>query len=113
MEDKRVWLKWMELRVNNDVDAIKTPTGYIPRYEDLKKLFKEVLDKDYVEGDYLRQFTLRIPESLEKIERIVEVYQTKAKGVPEILFKVLQEQRDRLQALKEKHGDYIAPGELL
>lgn len=41
--DKMVWLKWMELRTHKEVDAIKTPTGFIPRYEDLKRLFKEVL----------------------------------------------------------------------
>jgi len=39
--DKRVWLKWMELQVHDDVDAIKTPTGFIPKYQDLKRLFKE------------------------------------------------------------------------
>lgn len=33
--DKAVWLKWMELRVNKEVDAIRTPTGYIPFYKDL------------------------------------------------------------------------------
>jgi len=38
--DKAIWLKWMELRVNNEVEAIKTPTGYMPCYEDLKQLFK-------------------------------------------------------------------------
>lgn len=28
--DKKVWLKWMELRVHDEVDAIRTPTGLIP-----------------------------------------------------------------------------------
>ena len=45
-KDKHVWVKWMELRVHNEVDAIKTPTGYIPKYEDLRKLFKQVRDLD-------------------------------------------------------------------
>ncbi|GAH33366.1 unnamed protein product, partial [marine sediment metagenome] len=45
--DKRVWLKWMELQVHDDVDAIKTPTGFIPKYQDLKSLFKETLNRDY------------------------------------------------------------------
>jgi phosphoenolpyruvate carboxykinase (GTP) len=40
VQDKHVWIKWMELRVHNEVGAIKTPTGYIPKYEDLRKLFK-------------------------------------------------------------------------
>ncbi len=109
MEDKRVWVKWMELRVNGDVDAIKTPTGYIPRYEDLKRLFKEVLKKDYAEKDYVTQFTLRIPENLAKIERIAEIYRTKVTNTPPILFEVLKEQKQRLEEAKLKHGDYITP----
>ena len=56
--DKRVWLKWMELQVHDDVDAIKTPTGFIPKYQDLKRLFKETLNRDYPEKDYTKQFTV-------------------------------------------------------
>ncbi|MBU4267092.1 MAG: phosphoenolpyruvate carboxykinase (GTP) [Candidatus Altiarchaeales archaeon] len=109
MEDKRVWLKWMELRVHDDVEAIKTPTGYIPNFEDLKRLFKKVLDKDYTEEDYVRQFTLRIPENLAKIERITKIYKTKVSDAPDILLKVLEEQKQRLEDAKVKHGDYIVP----
>ena len=46
-QDKHVWIKWMELRVHSEVKALKTPTGYIPKYEDLRRLFKEVLGKEY------------------------------------------------------------------
>ncbi|KPK64288.1 phosphoenolpyruvate carboxykinase [candidate division WOR_3 bacterium SM23_42] len=107
--DKKVWYKWMELRAHNDVGAIDTPTGRIPKYEDLKKLFKEVLDKDYSEEDYKKQFMVRVPESLAKIDRIKEVYQTKVKDTPKILFDVLEEQRKRLLEAQKKHGDYISP----
>lgn len=109
VEDKRIWLKWMERRVHGEVDAIKTPTGYIPKYKDLKKLFKEILGKDYSEEDYIKQFTLRIPENLAKNERIIEIYRTKVPDTPDILFKVLKEERKRLEAARAKHGDYIAP----
>jgi len=111
--DKRVWYKWMELRANNEVDAIKTPTGYIPRYEDLKPLFKEVLNKDYTKDDYNRQFMIRIPENLAKIDRIESVYRSKVKDTPEVLFKALEEQRERLIKTKEKFGDYILPEKLV
>ena len=67
-QDKHVWIKWMELRVHNEVDALKTPTGYIPKYEDLRKLFKQVLGKNYAKEDYIKQFTIRVPENLAKIE---------------------------------------------
>ena len=112
MKDKHVWLKWMELRINDDVDAIKTPTGYIPRYEDLKRLFKEVLGKDYPKESYIEQFTLRISENIEKMERIAKIYQTKVPDTPDILFKVLAEQRERLEKLRKERGDYVSPIEL-
>ena len=60
----------MELRVHNEVDALKSPTGYIPKYEDLRKLFKQVLGKNYAKEDYIKQFTIRVPENLAKIERV-------------------------------------------
>ncbi|MDH4211205.1 MAG: phosphoenolpyruvate carboxykinase (GTP) [candidate division WOR-3 bacterium] len=110
--DKKVWYKWMELRAHKDVGAIDTPTGRIPKYEDLKKLFKEVLNKDYTEEDYRKQFTVRVPESLAKIDRIKEIYETKVNDTPKILFDVLEEQRKRLLEAQKKHGDYITPEKL-
>jgi len=107
--DKAVWLKWMELRVNNEVEAIKTPTGYMPHYEDLKQLFKQVLNKDYTKEDYIQQFTVRIPENLSKIERMKEVYTKRVTDTPEILFKVLDEQKQRLLDAQKQCGDYISP----
>ncbi len=107
--DKRIWLKWMELRVNGDAEAIKTPTGYIPKYEDLKRLFKEVYDKDYPEEDYVRQFTIRVPESLAKIDRIEEIYRKRVLDTPQIVFEVLEEQRKRLEKARQELGDYIKP----
>ncbi|MGQ9816731.1 MAG: phosphoenolpyruvate carboxykinase (GTP) [bacterium] len=110
--DKRVWYKWMELRVHNDVPAIKTPTGLIPEYDDLKKLFKQVLNKEYMFEDYTKQFTVRIPEHLAKIDRIVNIYKTKVIDPPQILFDVLEEQRKRLLDYQKRYGDYIKPEQL-
>jgi len=109
MHDKRVWLKWMELRSHGDVGAIQTPTGLIPKYQDLKGLFKEVLEKDYREEDYTKQFTLRVPENLAKVGRITEIYKTRVPDAPEVLSKVLKEQKERLEEAKRSHGDYISP----
>lgn len=109
MHDKRIWIKWMELRVNGDVNAIKTPLGYIPEYEDLKKLFKAVLGKDYTESDYIEQFTARIPENLEKIERIVNIYKKDVADAPHLLFAALENQKKQLEEAKAKLGDYVAP----
>ncbi|UCF08111.1 MAG: phosphoenolpyruvate carboxykinase (GTP) [Thermoplasmata archaeon] len=111
--DKRIWLKWMELRVNGDAEAIRTPTGFIPEYEDLKRLFKEVFEKEYSEEDYIEQFTVRIPENLAKIHRITDVYKTRVLDTPGIVFDILEAQKRRLEEARTKYGDYIKPGELM
>jgi phosphoenolpyruvate carboxykinase (GTP) len=109
--DKAVWLKWMDLRSHGEVDALKTPTGFIPQYEDLKRLFKEILDKDYTKEAYSQQFTIRIPEWLAKIERVVKVFENIA-DTPKEVFTVLKEQKVRLETAREKYGDYILPERL-
>jgi len=112
MKDKKVWLKWIELKANGDVEAIETPIGYIPKYDDLKKLFKENLNKDYTEQDYITQFTIRIPENLSKIERITNIYKNKIHGAPKSVFDSLDSEKKRLEELKAKSGDYVEPGKL-
>jgi len=107
--DKRVWLKWMELRVYEEVRVIDIGMGFIPLYDDLKALFKDVLGKDYSQEEYIKQFTLRIPENISKIDRIVEIYTGLGAGVPDILFGILEEQKIRLEVLKEKKGEYVSP----
>ncbi|MHA1409633.1 MAG: phosphoenolpyruvate carboxykinase (GTP) [Candidatus Odinarchaeia archaeon] len=109
INDKRVWLKWMELRVNGDIEAIKTPTGYVPYYADLKRLFEEVLDQEYTIESYVRQFSTRIPENLAKIDRIIDIYTTRVTDTPPILFRVLEEQRKRLLKASDKFGTHIPP----
>ena len=109
IKDKHVWAKWMELRVHDNVSAIKTPIGYIPKHEDLKKLFKEVLGKDYTREDYNEQFKTRVPELLAKIDRIKNIYHTKVFDTPHILMKTLDDQKKRLEECRKKHGDYPPP----
>jgi phosphoenolpyruvate carboxykinase (GTP) len=111
--DKKVWYKWMELRVHNEVDTIETPTGRIPKFEDLERLFKEVLKKDYPLEDYNKQFMVNIPENLARIDRIKQIYETRVTDTPKMLFEVLEEQRERLNKARESYGDYIEPGTLL
>ena len=106
--DKAIWLKWMELRVHDDVEAIESPIGYLPIYEDLRDLFKEVLGKKYSRSDYEEQFKLRVPKLLSKIERIKGLYGS-ISGTPKVLFDVLEEERKRLLKIREKHGDVVSP----
>ncbi len=109
IKDKHVWVKWMELRVNGEVDAIKAPTGYIPKYNDLKRLFKEVHNKEYTKEEYEEQFTLRIPERLAKKDRMMEIYHAKVFDTPHAFMKAMQDQKERLEECRKKHGDYVSP----
>jgi phosphoenolpyruvate carboxykinase (GTP) len=113
MADKLVWILWAELRVNGEVEGIETPTGVIPIYEDLQKLFKKHLDEDYTKDDYVRQFTIRIPENLAKFDRVEKIYREKVSDTPQILFDTFAEVRERLKAAADKHGDVISPFDLL
>ena len=112
LRDKHVWIKWMELRVHGEADAIAAPTGLIPVYDDLKRLFKQTLDKDYSPDDYVRQFTIRVAENLAKIRRVTEFHRTQSADAPPVLFEVLRQQQDRLQALQQAKGDRVSPLDL-
>jgi phosphoenolpyruvate carboxykinase (GTP) len=109
MNDKNVWVKWMEKRAHGECDVIETPIGLLPTYADLKPLFKSVLGEDYSEEDYAEQFTIRVPQNLEKIDRIEEIYRTQVADTPDVVFEELQAERERLQAAQKEHGDYIDP----
>ena len=111
-EDKRIWMKWMELRVNGEAEAIKTPTGFIPHYEDLKRLFKENMDIDYKLEDYNRQFTIRTLELLAKTDRVEVIYMERIPDAPKIVYEQLDAQRKRIEAAREEYGDYILPDDL-
>ena len=112
MADKKVWILWAELRVNGDVDAIKTPTGLMPRYEDLAKLFEEHLGLNYTQEDYIQQFTIRIPKNLAKLDRIENIYTEKVSDTPAVVFQTFAEVRKRLKDAAGKHGDCISPFDL-
>ena len=113
VRDKHVWVKWMELRVHGDVDAVSAPTGLIPKYEDLVPLFRQVLDKEYTKENYVQQFTIRIPENLAKLDRVEKIYREEISDTPQILFDTFAEIRKRLKAAGDKHGDYISPFDLI
>ena len=45
----------------------------------------------------------------DSFERIVEIYKTKSADSPDILLKLLQEQKQWLEEIKVQYGDYVAP----
>ncbi|MCD6221630.1 phosphoenolpyruvate carboxykinase (GTP), partial [bacterium] len=93
---------------NKDIEGIKTPIGYIPYYEDLKKLFMEVLGVDYKEENYLKQFSLRVPQNIMKMERIIKIYE-KEEDLPDVVLEILKKQKEELEKVKEKFGDFVSP----
>ncbi len=111
MLDKAVWVKWMELRAHDDAETIESPIGLLPKHDDLARLFKQVLDKDYSQDDYVEQFTIRVPNLLAKIDRIEKVYQSESE-VPDAVFRTLEAQRARLNDLKASKGEFVSPLDL-
>ncbi len=113
MLDKKVWVIWAEGRTQGDYDAIETPIGYLPKYDDLKTLFKLELDKDYSQEDYTAQFKLKIKKLLDKLDRMEKMYKTE-KDIPKFFWEVLIKQRSELNKLLKKYGkDFILPSDLL
>jgi len=109
--DKAVWIKWMERRVHGDVAALSGPTGLLPRYDDLKVLFREVFDYSYSPDDYRQQFGIGISQELARIDR-VEAFLRQASGMPAVVYDMLAGQRRRLSRWRQKVGDVLLPDEL-
>ncbi|MGD2035291.1 MAG: phosphoenolpyruvate carboxykinase domain-containing protein, partial [Bacteroidales bacterium] len=111
--DKKVWLIWMEGRVHGEYDAIETPIGYIPKYEDLHSLFKQIFNREYTRELYEKQFSIRVEKFLEKIERMKKIYSDED-DVPEAFYKVMKNQKDKLMTFKEKYGkSIVSPFEIV
>ncbi len=110
--DKRVWLFWAEGRVNNEYEAIETPIGKIPKYEDLEALFKGEFEKDYSREEYEQQFSLRVKKYLEKMGRMSRIFENI--NMPVTFTQELKAQIERLKKARAKFGeDIISPFEFL
>jgi phosphoenolpyruvate carboxykinase (GTP) len=110
-KDVKAWMAWLERRAHGEVDAIETPIGYLPKYEDLKSLFKSRIDKAYPEDLYEKQFSLYIDNIIARVDLQIEAY-GKEKNIPPKLFDILKEQRQELTALKDKFGPIVTPKQM-
>jgi phosphoenolpyruvate carboxykinase (GTP) len=63
---------------------------------------------EYSEAQYKEQFSVRVPQQLAKIERIETIYRQEW-GIPEVLFTILDEQRQRLLEARAEFGDLVTP----
>lgn len=106
--DKKVWLMWMEGRVHGEYKALETPLGYIPLYEDLKKLFHEIFSREFTKEQYNELFKIRITKYLEKLDRVEKIFKQE-EDIPRMFYTQLSEQRTRLVQVKEKYGDEASP----
>jgi len=107
---KKVWLHWAEGRIHGEYDTYDTPTGKIPRYADLKALFKKHLKEDFSEADYQYLFTFRCTKWIEKLERTKAFYAQMDADTPPELFAYWDAAIVRIKAAKDKYGDQIKPG---
>jgi len=103
--DVRVWLWWLEQLANGDVEAIETPIGFIPKFEDLKQLFGDI-EKEYTKNLYDKQFALYVDNILTRIKLQEQAYR-KERNIPEKLFEVYEKQKKGLEALKEEYGPIV------
>ncbi len=110
--DVKVWLSWLERYAYNEIDYISTPIGNLPKYDDLKSLFKQIIDKDYTKELYTKQFSLYVDNIIKRLELQQEAY-AKEEGIPQTLFDILAEQKQALSALKDAHGSIVSPDILI
>jgi phosphoenolpyruvate carboxykinase (GTP) len=109
--DVKAWLSWLERRAHGEVDAIETPIGFIPRYQDLKELFAEI-GKEYPKELYDKQFAFYVDNILARIELQEEAYR-KEKNVPAELFEIYAKQKKGLKALKARYGPIVPVEQLI
>jgi phosphoenolpyruvate carboxykinase (GTP) len=110
-KDVKVWLGWLELFANGEVDAITTPIGYLPKYQDLVKLFGTI-DKEYPESLYNMQFALYVDKIVDRLDLQRAAYSKEA-NIPQTLFEVYERQKRDLLQLKDKFGPIVAMASLL
>jgi phosphoenolpyruvate carboxykinase (GTP) len=110
--DVKVWLSWLAAFAHGEVQAIETPIGFIPKYDDLKALFSKLIGKDYPRDLYDRQFSIYTDKILARIELQREAF-GKEKNLPQKLFQVYDEWTKGLLALKEKYSNIVTPDQLV
>ncbi|GAI79609.1 unnamed protein product, partial [marine sediment metagenome] len=108
----KLWILWAEGRVNGDYEAIETPIGRIPRYEDLKEISARELGKDYTKEEYIKVFSIIIEKYLEKMERMTKIFENVKMSI--IFNKELEGQIERLKKARAKFGgEIISPFKFL
>jgi len=102
----------MALMHQGGVETIWTPIGRTPKYQDLKKLFKDVLDKEYEKELYSKQFSLYTENLIKRVDTSIIEFAGE-KGMPNAFFHVLDTWRRDLAALKATIGLIVTPDQMI
>ena len=110
--DTKVWMRIMALMHQGKVESIWTPIGRIPKYQDLKKLFTEIIGKEYDKELYTKQFSLYVVNLIERVDMSITEF-SKEKGMNDAFFRVLMTWRRDLIALKATVGAIVTPDQMI
>lgn len=110
--DTKVWMRIMALMHQSKVETIWTPIGRIPKYQDLKKLFKEVIDKKYEKEIYTKQFSLYVENLIKRVDMSITEF-AREKGMANEFFHVLDAWHRDLAALKATIGPIVTPNQMI
>jgi len=110
--DTKVWMRIMALMHQGKVESIWTPIGRIPKYQDLKKLFKEVIGKEYEKELYTKQFSLYTDNLIKRVDMSIVEF-AKENGMADDFFHVLDTWRRDLAALKATIGLIVTPDQMI
>ena len=72
----------------------------------------EHLNQEYTETDYEEQFTIKTQAYIDKCDRIEKIYRETCPTAPDILYTLLQEQKERLLSAQKEFGVIISPSAL-
>ncbi|MBU1234665.1 MAG: phosphoenolpyruvate carboxykinase (GTP) [Proteobacteria bacterium] len=111
-QDTKVWMRIMALMHQGKVETIWTPIGHVPKYRDLKRLFSEILGKEYPKTTYNMQFSLYIDNLLNRVSMSINEF-AEEKGMPDDFFHVLDTWRRDLSALKSIIGPVVRPDQII
>ncbi len=106
--DVKVWMSWLDRLIYDEVKTFESPIGLLPLYDDLKDLFKQLLDKEYPKDLYDKQFSLYVDNILARIDMQYEAFK-KEENIPETLFNIYDRQKKELNDLKSKYGEIVLP----
>ncbi len=101
--DKKIWILWAEGRVHSEFEAVETPIGYLPNYEDLERLFKLIFNQEYTKKEYTIQFALRLDKLLQRMERMEEIYKSEP-DMPAAFWNMHKQLKVSLEDLRAKTG---------